>query len=89
LTFSTIKNPKYVKDTESFEVVVAADSGFEELIISQTSDIVLEAEELSPGLVNSIELFVNDYTVYAVTEYTIYFSPATAIDSNEGSAIEI
>ena len=33
LTFRTVLNPSYVKDTLSFEVTVAADAGFDELII--------------------------------------------------------
>ena len=68
---------------------MAADAGFEETIIDQTSGIVLTAEELSPGYINNIELTVNDHTVYAVTEYTIFFTPSTPINSNEGAAIEI
>jgi hypothetical protein len=44
---------------------------------------------MSPGIVKDLSVRLKDYTVYAVTSYTMNFTPTNPLTSPEGAYIEI
>lgn len=89
LHFRQVKNPSYLKETESFEITCARDKEFKIPIARELVGLNVPQNLMSPGMVKDLSVVLWDYTVYAVTSYTMNFTPTNPLRSPEGAYIEI
>ena len=89
VVFDKVRNPEYIRETGSFEIYVASDFDFEELIAYQTTGLTITEDQLSGGLIYDIDISPADTMVSAETAYTFAFTPASNIDSSTQAKLTI
>lgn len=89
VVFQKVKNPEYIRETGSFEIQVASDGSFRDMIAVQVSGLTVTPDQLKGGLVNMVSVVPADYSINTATSYTFNFAPVSSIDSRTEAKIEI
>ena len=75
ITFKKVMNPSYIKDSNPFQITLAKDDQFTQIIAQTTSGVFVASTDLLAGSITGISISASNTEVSASTSLLIQFTP--------------